>query len=180
MPSLQDNLNPTTLISLLSTVLILGTAYVLSNRLLPAKATTRTRILFIWHAFDALIHFCLEGGFLYNCFFSYASVANTLWKDPALAVKGTPYLPAGVHFLGHADRVYGSAYGTNPLAALWREYARADARWEGTDLTIICLEILTVLVAGPLAVWICACLVQDRRDAWFWMMVVAKIGRAHV
>jgi len=33
---------------------------------------------------------------------------------------------------------------------IWREYSRADARWEVRDPGVISLEILTVLVVGPL------------------------------
>ena len=75
--------------------------------------------------------------------------------------------------------MYGAEYGTNPLAALWREYAKADARWAGSDPTIISLELLTVFIAGPLAVWICYSLCTSATDerkaraAWFWMVVLA-------
>lgn len=167
LPSL---ISTTTVLSLLSTVTILAAAYLASLNLLPAHASTKTRILFVWHAFDALIHFCLEGGYLYNCFFSYKSMTG-LWSKDGIAVS--PYLPPNVYFLGHADRIYGSQYGSNPLAKLWMEYAKADRRWGGSDLTIISLELLTVFIAGPMAVWICNCLRKQRSDVWFWMVVLA-------
>lgn len=168
-PAIVDLIDTTTILSLLSTVAILGAAYAASLRLLPNTAPIKTRILFIWHAFDALIHFCLEGGYLYNCFFSY-STNSSLWAGKNSV---SAYLPPNVYFLGHQDRLYGAEYGTNPLAALWREYAKADKRWGGSDLTVISLELLTVGIEAPMAVYICYCIVQQRKDAWFWMMIVA-------
>lgn len=41
------------------------------------------------------------------------------------------------------------------MARLWQEYAKADRRWGGADLTVISLEILTVGLAGPAAMYIC-------------------------
>ncbi|KAG9946063.1 ebp domain-containing protein, partial [Aureobasidium melanogenum] len=135
-------IDQTTILSLLSTLAILAAAYLTSLYTLPITASTRTRFLFIWHAFDALIHFILEGTFLYNCFFSFG---------PTLLTE--PLLPANVYFLGRAGRNYGAAYGEHWHSALWREYAKADRRWAGTDLTV---------------------LVKERwGSAWFWMCVLA-------
>jgi hypothetical protein len=156
-------IDQTTVLSLLSTLAILAAAYITSIYTLPKTANSKTRFLFIWHAFDALIHFILEGTFLYNCFFSYG---------PTLLTE--PLLPANVHFLGRVGRNYGAAYGSSWHSALWREYAKADKRWEGTDLTVVSLEVLTVGVGGPLACWICLQLVRKRwGSAWFWMCVLA-------
>lgn len=159
----------TTVFSLLSTLAILFAAYTTSLYALPSSASGKTRFLFIWHAFDALIHFILEGSYLQNCFYSF----TPLPLSPSI-IAAPPLLPDGVHFLGHADRLYGAAYGTNPFSALWREYAKADARWAGTDLTVVSLELLTVFVGGPLAVYICVCLARSQwGKAWFWMCVLA-------
>ncbi|KAK3701426.1 hypothetical protein LTR37_015524 [Vermiconidia calcicola] len=167
--TLPTFIDTTTVLSLLSTVAILGAAYLASLRLLPASASTKIRVLFIWHAFDALIHICLEGGYLYNCFFSYTTNSSLWGGKNAISA----YLPPNVYFLGHKDRLYGAQYGTNPLSALWREYAKADARWGGSDLTVISLEILTVFIGAPIAAWVCNCLRLGRKDAWFWMIVLA-------
>ncbi|KAK5137832.1 hypothetical protein LTR08_006600 [Meristemomyces frigidus] len=164
-------LSTTTVLSLFSTIAILAAAYGASLQLLQNNASTKTRVLFIWHAFDALIHFLLEGSFLWNCFFSYTTNANGLWK--ANQAFASPYLPPNVYFLGRKDRIYGAEYGTSPFSALWMEYAKADRRWGGTDLTVISLELLTVFVAGPMAVWICYCLRKTRSDRWFWMILLA-------
>ncbi|SMR49165.1 unnamed protein product [Zymoseptoria tritici ST99CH_1E4] len=160
-------ISTTTILSLLSTLLILLAAYLSSLALLPKHSTPQTRFLFIWHAFDALIHFFLEGSYLYNCFFSYAVV------DPADLLSASAYLPPNVYFLGHSDRVYGSEYGSNVFAKLWMEYARADKRWGGSDLTVISLELLTVFIGGPIALYICHSLRKERPSAWFWMTVLA-------
>ncbi|KAI6858898.1 ebp domain-containing protein [Hortaea werneckii] len=161
----------TTVLSLLSTVAILATAYFASLSLLPSSSSTKIRVLFVWHAFDALIHFILEGSYLYNCFFSYTTQASGLWQPNEPFVS--PYLPPNVYFLGQKERVYGADYGTSPFSALWREYAKADKRWGGSDLTVISLELLTVFIAGPMALWICQCLRKQRTDTWFWMVILA-------
>jgi hypothetical protein len=159
-------ISATTVWSLFATVVILAAGYLSSRLLLPTSASNKTRFLFIWHATDALIHFVLEGGYLYQCFFSSTLLAEA-------GVPGSEYLPRDVFFLGDRENVYGASYGTSPMSALWREYARADKRWGGSDLTVISLELLTVFVAGPLAVWICYCIKKNRSDASFWMVVLA-------
>jgi hypothetical protein len=156
----------TTVLSLLSTVAILAIGYLSSRQLLPSSASNKTRFLFVWHATDALIHFILEGGYLWNCFFS-SSLLTTA------GIKASDYLPPNVYFLGDKMRVYGAEYGSSPLSALWMEYAKADKRWGGSDLTVISLELLTVFVVGPLALWICYCLMKRRSDTSFWMVVLA-------
>ncbi|KAL9116455.1 MAG: hypothetical protein Q9187_007021, partial [Circinaria calcarea] len=178
-----------TILSLLATVAILATAYLASLRLLPRTTSTKLRTLYIWHLFDALIHLILEASFLYNCFFTYttlspSSSSNTTSDYPHPASLGAALTPANVHFLGYADRRYGSDYGTNPFAKLWQEYARADRRWGGADLTVISLELLTVGVAGPLALWVAEMVRRGagreegmgRRGSarlWFWASVLA-------
>jgi hypothetical protein len=159
-------ISATTVWSLFATVAILAAGYFSSRLLLPTSASNKTRFLFIWHATDALIHFVLEGGYLYQCFFSSSSLSEA-------GVLGSEYLPRDVFFMGDRENVYGASYGTSPMSALWREYARADKRWGGSDLTVISLELLTVFVAGPLAVWICCCIKKNRSDASFWMIVLA-------
>ncbi|KAI0167212.1 Emopamil-binding protein [Pestalotiopsis sp. NC0098] len=143
-----DLFDQTTLVSLASTVAILAVAYAGSRAVLPASTPASYRGLFIWHAFDALIHFCLEGSFLYHCFFSWVPLSSV--KNPlALA-------PTAHNFLGYTNRAYGpQAAGDNPFAQLWMVYAKADKRWAGADLSIISLELLTVFLAGPLACAIC-------------------------
>lgn len=146
-----DLFDQTTLVSLASTVAILAIAYAGSRAVLPASTPASYRGLFIWHAFDALIHFCLEGSFLYHCFFSWVPLSSV--KNPlALA-------PTAHNFLGYTNRAYGpQAAGDNPFAQLWMVYAKADKRWAGADLVR----------------WI------DSSRAWFGhTMVAAQSGHIH-
>jgi hypothetical protein len=61
-----DLFDQTTLVSLASTLVILAAAYATSLKALSPSTPSSYRFLFIWHAFDALIHFFLEGSFLYH------------------------------------------------------------------------------------------------------------------
>ncbi|MCJ1252939.1 hypothetical protein MMC24_000745 [Lignoscripta atroalba] len=157
----------TTILSLLTTLSILLTAYLLSLRLLPPTTTPpKLRILYIWHLFDALTHFLLEGSFLYISFSTYiarqpqaitsdyphpASLGSSSSSTAAAAAGGRGPVS---YFLGYEDRLYGPKYGTSPLARLWQEYAKADRRWGEADTTVVSLEVLTVFVAGPLALYV--------------------------
>jgi hypothetical protein len=107
-------IDQTTVTSLLAALSLLIVSYAISIRLLPAATTTSTRVLFIWHSFDSLIHFLFEGSFLYNCF--------TIFTPRTILGKAPLELHApGVYFLGIKDRIYGSAFGTTPTALLWQE-----------------------------------------------------------
>ncbi|KAH9909723.1 Emopamil-binding protein [Xylariomycetidae sp. FL2044] len=174
-----DLFDQTTLVSLASTVLMLGVAYLASLRYLDPNdrgtgpdATTplapHRRLLFVWHAFDAMIHLVLEASFLYHCFFSWIPLASV--SNPhALA-------PTAHHYLGHTNRAYGpQAGGDNPFAQLWMVYAKADRRWGGADLSVISLELLTVFVAGPLAILVCWGLARKDPRTNIVMIVVATM-----
>lgn len=159
-----------TVLSLLATLALLVTAYITSLRLLSTTTSTKIRILFIWHAFDALTHLILESSFLYNCFFTFTTIPHTSdYPHPASLT-----LP-GVHFLEHKDRIYGNNYGSSPMAKLWQEYAKADKRWGGADLVIISIELLTVLIEGPLALYVCELIRRQDRSGkmWFWASMIA-------
>jgi hypothetical protein len=182
-----DLFDTTTLVSLASTLVLLGIAYGASRAFLHPTTSASYRFLFIWHAFDALIHFFLEGSFLYHCFFSYFSVA-----DLKVSQLETLY-PTPANFLGFANRVYGAqAGGDDPFAQLWMVYANADKRWAGVDLvsgmcpaigevvadgdssqTVVSLELLTVFGAGPLAIYICYLIAKRDPKVNFWLVVIA-------
>ncbi|AEO62656.1 uncharacterized protein THITE_2107087 [Thermothielavioides terrestris NRRL 8126] len=192
-PSLFDT---TTLTSLASTVAILLAALALSRRVLDPRATpARLRALFVWHAFDALIHFLLEGSFVYHCLFSAAPVGSILAASAAAGGAagggdgvtgtgmgtGTGYWPDPVNYLGGGLKGGGAvavahgpqAGGENPLAKLWMVYARADFRWAGVDLTVLSLEILTVLFAGPMACLVCYDIARKSPRANLVMIILA-------
>jgi EXPERA (EXPanded EBP superfamily) len=117
---------------------------------LPKNVPQKYRYLFIWHTYDFLTHFIVEGSYLFHCFFSYTDLpaATPDYPHPASLAAD------GVYFLGQKNRRYGAIYSTAPMARLWQEYAKADHRWGGADLTVISLELLTVGLAGPCAMYI--------------------------
>lgn len=182
-------IDATTILSLSLTVVLLGLAYTLSLRVLPSTSTNRTRVLFIWHAFDSLIHFLLEGSFLWNCFTTYVNVTkpellSALIDHAAGNLDGRHLLVTapGVHFMGREDRLYGPAYGNSFFAKLWQVYAQADRRWGGADLGVVSLECLTVFIGAPLAAYVCYLLTCEgdvgpsKRlggRVGFWMTVLA-------
>jgi hypothetical protein len=177
IPRSGPTIDATTVISLLGVLALLGGAYGTSIKVLPKTVTLKTRVLFIWHLFDALIHFVFEGSFLWNCFFVSYSLPTTFSAASRKHPSITLFTPPDVYWLGKEDLLFGANYGTGPFSRLWQEYAKADKRWGGTDLTVVSLEVLTVFVAGPLACWICWLLTKDERKGmlkkWFWMSILA-------
>jgi hypothetical protein len=162
MDSIIEHVDKTTLISLLGVLMVLNASYTLSRRVLDNATPGRLRVLFVWHAFDFLIHTIFEGSFLYNCFFTSAPF------NPAIHHPSTI-----TNFLGKPDRVFGAAHGDNWATKLWMVYAQADKRWGGADLTVISLELLTVFGAGPLALYICRGIQKRDYMISFWMIVLA-------
>lgn len=202
--------DPTTLLSLGLVLVLLSAAYGFSLSAMSPTARKSTRFLFIWHVFDALIHFIFEGSFLYNCLFTYTTIVAPVSQPTAAPVAAqaaatstksflnyirilassnttapsalpllTSNITAPMHlaanWLGHTDRLYGANFGGagNPFAALWRVYAQADFRWGRADANVVAIELLTVLVAGPLAVYVAWLLAKGRREASVWMIVLA-------
>lgn len=53
-----------------------------------------------------------------------------------------------------------------------KEYAAADFRWGNSDPTVVSLEILTVLGAGPLCCYILKQLVDDDPARHYWIVLV--------
>ncbi|KAI5854107.1 Emopamil-binding protein [Tricharina praecox] len=150
-------ISATTVFSLLLTVLLLVGAYGLSLALLPSTSTTKTRVIYIWHIFDSLTHFVLEGSFLYYSLTTSSTVRSsavpTLYGDAAIS--------------------YGTKFSTAPLGKLWNEYAKADRRWGEADVGIVCIELVTVLLAGPAALWVAGMVRRGEGRRWFWIAVLA-------
>ncbi|XP_077014301.1 emopamil-binding protein-like isoform X2 [Tamandua tetradactyla] len=48
------------------------------------------------------------------------------------------------------------------IASLWKEYGKADARWLHFDPNIVCLEILTVVLDGSLALLLIYAIVKEK------------------
>ncbi|PGH01406.1 hypothetical protein AJ80_09006 [Polytolypa hystricis UAMH7299] len=152
LSSIPFTLDVPTIFSLTAALSLLPTALFLSIALIPSSRP-RDRFLIFWHAYDALTHFLIEGSYLYNCFFSFITL-----NAPSLSRSG-PY------FLNQADRLYGPAYGTGPTGRLWQEYGKADRRWLGADEGVIALELLTVILGGPAAAYVCYLVYKSGKDA---------------
>ena len=54
-----------------------------------------------------------------------------------------------------------------------KEYARADFRWGTADPTVVSLEILTVLGAGPLCCYIISQLIKNDPARHYWIIVLS-------
>ena len=59
-----------------------------------------------------------------------------------------------------------------PFATLWKEYAFADYRWGVADETVVSLEILTVLGAGPICCLILYQIVKRDPARHYWSVVL--------
>ena len=140
-----------TLFSLGVAFSLMPAAQLLAKFALPSTVSTKLKYLYLWHAYDFLTHFIIEGSYLFHCFTSYIELPAATADYPHPASLSAE----GVYFLGEPSRRYGAIYSQAPMARLWQEYAKADHRWGGADLTVISLELLTVGLAGPAAMYIC-------------------------
>ncbi|KAI5776563.1 Emopamil binding protein-domain-containing protein [Geopyxis carbonaria] len=150
-------ISTTTVLSFFLVLVLLFAAYAVSVFHLDSRASGKTRFIYIWHLFDALIHLIFEGSFVYYSLFSSAPVPTS--QSPAL--------------WGDRSVSYGAKYSSAPLAGLWTEYGRADRRWEEADVGVLSLEILTVIGGGALAAWICFMVARGQERRWFWISVLA-------
>jgi hypothetical protein len=173
----------------------------LAAAVLPSTTPRKYYGLFLWHAYgmgltqrtypsrytdpccslDFLTHFLIEGSFLYHCFFSYVQLAVTEGSEPSRGGSQTLVL------FDRPDRRYGAFYSSGPMARLWAEYAKADSRWGGADLMVISIELITVFLDGPGAVYICYLIAkiangkeaalrgQYQARLWFVAIVVATL-----
>lgn len=86
---------------------------------------------------------------------------------------------AGIHFVFEGSFLYYSLFGrqvntsSGPLAQMWKDYARADARWGFADPTIVSMEILTVLGAGTTSLYVLKKLIQDDPARHYWIVVLS-------
>lgn len=84
-----------------------------------------------------------------------------------------------IHFSFEGSFLYLSTFGRSvnasqgPFASLWKEYARADFRWGFSDPTVVSLEILTVLGAGPLCCFILYQLTRQDAARHYWIVVLS-------
>jgi EXPERA (EXPanded EBP superfamily) len=141
-----------TAISLAIAFSCMPAAQFLASLALPQKVSQKYRVLFIWHAYDFLTHFIVEGSYLYHCFFSFIELPVPTSDFPHPASLGLDHIP---HLFNRSDRRYGPFYSRSATGRMWQEYAKADRRWGSADLTVISLELLTVFLAAPAEVYVC-------------------------
>lgn len=104
----------TTAVSLGAVLVMVLSAWGLAEHFLDPRTPSQLRFLFVWHAFDAMIHFCLEGSFLYHCFFSVADLAG--FKE-AGGMRDV-YHPDPEGFLGTSGMVHGAQAGAGGGGAM--------------------------------------------------------------
>ncbi|KAF9049527.1 Emopamil-binding protein [Hymenopellis radicata] len=86
---------------------------------------------------------------------------------------------AMIHFSFEGSWLYLSVLGrqvntsVGPFAEMWREYSAADYRWGVSDPTVVSLELLTVLGAGPMCCYILKQLVSDDPARHYWIVVLS-------
>lgn len=84
-----------------------------------------------------------------------------------------------IHFIFEGSFLWLSTFGrqvntsTGMFAEMWREYAAADFRWGFSDETVVSLEILTVLGAGPLACYIVYQIARQDPARHYWIVVLS-------
>lgn len=107
-------------------------------------------------AFDAMIHFSFEGSWLFlSVLGRQVNTSTGPFAEMCTSSKIAPHLLA-------SQRVI-----------LGREYAAADYRWGVADPTVVSLELLTVLGAGPLCCYILKQLVSDDPARHYWIVVLS-------
>ncbi|GAA5998301.1 hypothetical protein JCM5350_005222 [Sporobolomyces pararoseus] len=62
---------------------------------------------------------------------------------------------------------------SGPFAELWKEYARADTRWGTSDATVVSIELITVLMAGPLCVYLMDLMRKEDQSWRYWIVVLS-------
>lgn len=127
--------------------------------MLFSQWTSSTIILYMWHLTNSLTHLLFESTYVYGCF-KYSIPVPTPTPPHHISSPSLDYFTPRF-FLGRKDRLYGNAYGTNIVAKIWQEYARADSRYAGIDIMTLSLEIITVFLAGPLSLYVAESIRMD-------------------
>jgi len=102
---------------------------------------------------------------------------NARWQDRYTFIWLA--FDAMIHFSFEGSFLYLSTFGrqvnssVGPFAELWKEYAAADFRWGFSDPTVVSLEILTVLGAGPMCCYILKQLANDDPARHYWIIVLS-------
>ena len=111
--------------------------------------------------FDALIHFIFEGSFL--ALSTFGRTVNTSSGPLAQMCACLAILPPSLCFFADVRNIISTG----------REYAAADSRWGTADPTVVSLELLTVLGAGPMAAFIVYQIVRRDPARHYWIVVLS-------
>lgn len=104
-----------------------------------------------------MIHFLYEGSFLYYSTFGRQVNLSEGPLAEMCAYYYHSFFPPETHVPG----------------VLGKEYAKADFRWGFSEPTVVSLEILTVLGAGPLCCYILKQLVSSDPARHYWIVVLS-------
>lgn len=58
------------------------------------------------------------------------------------------------------------------FASIWQEYSYADARWGIADSGIVSVELLTVVLTGPLAAYTALLVLRKDLRYHFWIILL--------
>jgi hypothetical protein len=147
------HIEKSTIVGLVIALTIMPAAQILTTAALPKSTRLKYKVLFFWHAYDFLTHFLLEACFLYHSFFSYTEDAALVGKPRATGYVRT--LDDVAYLWDDTRRRYGAQFSQHWTALAWQEYGKADERWLVADLNVVSLELLTVFLGGPAAVYVC-------------------------
>lgn len=143
---------------------LVGGAAALTQRFLPKQAPRKMTYVMLWLTFDALCHMIRE---------SSDSRWIPFYRLTPLICARTPSKPveASWLYLSTGGRTVNNS--SSFFALLWQDYSKADQRWGWADPTVVSLEILTVLGAGPLAAY-CAYLIHINDITYhYWVVVLS-------
>lgn len=73
----------------------------------------------------------------------------------------------------YVSEAFGIVTEHSDMTFVGKEYAAADFRWGFSDPTVVSLEILTVLGAGPMCCYILKQLSNDDPARHYWIIVLS-------
>ncbi|KAI0702270.1 Emopamil-binding protein [Cytidiella melzeri] len=117
-----------------------------------------------------------------------ASIGVVAWLSTPKSARSTDrftwmwmVFDALIHFSFEAIFLYYSVFGRQVntshgiLPEMVKEYALADLRWGVAEPTVVSLEILTVLGAGPMACYILKLLAENDPARHYWIVVLCTM-----
>lgn len=72
----------------------------------------------------------------------------------------------------------GAKYHTGFWAFVWNEYSKADFRWNVRDANVMSLELVTVLLWGPMCLWL-AYAILYRKAYRHLLQIIVSVGELY-